>query len=174
MVNRYEKGKIYKITCDDNELVYYGSTCMPLSKRLSQHKYNYKCFLKGKYKKITSFDIVKYSTCKIELVEDFKCKTKLELETRERHFIENNECVNKYIPGQNREKDINEYNRNWYKRNLEHCREYSKKNYPKYKEKISKKRKQKTECECGAIVGLYGLPRHKKSSKHQKHINSLN
>ncbi len=34
----YQKGKIYKIVCDETNLTYYGSTVQPLAKRLSQQK----------------------------------------------------------------------------------------------------------------------------------------
>ena len=34
--------KIYKLTCDDPELIYYGSTIHSLNKRLINHKYGYK------------------------------------------------------------------------------------------------------------------------------------
>ena len=72
----YTKSKIYKITsceCDD---VYIGSTTKTLKKRLSGHKSNYKMWLAGKGHRITSFDIVKYSSCEIELVENFPCESK--------------------------------------------------------------------------------------------------
>jgi hypothetical protein len=32
------------------------------------------------------------------LVENYSCNSKKELETRERYYIENNECVNKNMP----------------------------------------------------------------------------
>ena len=36
--NMYQNGKIYKIVDNGYNLCYYGSTCQPLSKRLSTHK----------------------------------------------------------------------------------------------------------------------------------------
>ena len=202
MVNRYENGKIYKITCDDNDLIYYGSTCMPLSKRLCQHKRNYKSFLKGNYCNLTSFQIVKYTTCKIELVEDFKCNTKLELETRERYFIENNECVNRCIPAKrqlvnskeyyqeyrdNNKQKLNDYHKKWrtgndkYKETLKKAdRKYKEKNRALLNErakkhylKIKHKLSEKHNCECGGHYTNKHKNEHMKTKKHLKYINSL-
>ena len=83
----YEAGKIYKIYCDENDEVYYGSTKQELYMRLRQHK----------SLKYVSRNIMKH-TYHIELVEDYPCNNRKELELRERYYIENNKCVNTYIP----------------------------------------------------------------------------
>ena len=36
--NRYDNGKIYQITNNLNDMVYIGSTCLPLRKRWYNHK----------------------------------------------------------------------------------------------------------------------------------------
>ena len=90
-----DQGKIYKITDNTNDNIYIGSTCQTLEKRLSRHKYDYDRFLKGVYHHITSFDILKNNNYQIELLEKCNIKTKDELTARERHFIDNNDCVNK-------------------------------------------------------------------------------
>ena len=41
----YSQAKIYKITNTDGSKVYYGSTLMRLSQRLSQHRSQYKNYL---------------------------------------------------------------------------------------------------------------------------------
>jgi len=94
----YKNGKIYKIVNDENDDVYYGSTTQPLSKRLGDHKGDYKRYVNGKSHFITSFNILKYDSCKIILVETFPCNSKYELEARERYYIENYKCVNKIKP----------------------------------------------------------------------------
>ena len=38
--NMYQNGKIYKVVDNGYNLCYYGSTCQPLTKRLSTHKKN--------------------------------------------------------------------------------------------------------------------------------------
>jgi len=85
----YQKGKIYKIVCDETNLTYYGSTVQPLSKRLSQHK-------EKRNEKRYKTNMMK--NMKIFLVENYPCNTIEELLSRERYYIENNECCNRYIP----------------------------------------------------------------------------
>jgi hypothetical protein len=71
-----------------------------LSKRLHNHRAHYKQFKVGKFDYITSYEILKYDDHYIELIEDYSCKTKAQLERREGQLIR--ECktaVNKYIAG---------------------------------------------------------------------------
>lgn len=100
MVN-YQKGKIYKITSDQTDRVYVGSTCDPLCKRIAKHRRFYKAYLAGTYnRRITSFDILQHGDAVIVLVEDRPCENKEQLFARERYHIENTpNCVNKVIPG---------------------------------------------------------------------------
>jgi len=94
----YSKGKIYKLTTPhDPELVYYGSTVLPLHKRKSHHKEDY---IK-KNAKITSKQLFDLSVDDviITLVENVNCNSKEELYQRERFYIENNNCINKQMPG---------------------------------------------------------------------------
>ena len=48
MVNRkkkdYQNGKIYCLRSHKTDLVYVGSTCQPLYKRLNEHKNYYKMY----------------------------------------------------------------------------------------------------------------------------------
>jgi hypothetical protein len=182
-MSKYQNGKIYKITCDDNDLVYYGSTYSKLTKRLCEHKSSYKNFLKGgSCNWLASFDIVKYVTCKIELVEDFPCNSKYELYERERFFIENNECNNKKTPNttinctpeeyhrkyyiKNTEK-INKLNNKWKQDNKESYKSQQKKYRELNKEQINKRTNRKIKCECGDISFICNLSRHKKSTRHK-------
>jgi len=103
--NKYSRGKIYKLVAKHYEgesLTYFGSTCEPyLSTRLGKHKCDYKNYLEGKRRYITSFKIFEeynINNVDIILVEDFPCENKYQLESRERYYIENNLCVNKHIP----------------------------------------------------------------------------
>ena len=128
-----EFARVYKLE-SSNGLVYYGSTTQKyLSVRLCQHKSDSK-------------DCTKHNTCAskllyadgasvtITLVENVKdCKDKYELQARERWYIENNECVNKVVPGRtrqeyrviNRERH-NETNAVWYEENKERLKEKAK------------------------------------------------
>lgn len=92
MVN-YQEAKIYKLV--GGGLTYYGSSCQDLYKRLYDHKHKYKLGIKtySSYKLFETGDKVE-----IILVEKFPCKDREELLSRERFYIENNECVNIAIP----------------------------------------------------------------------------
>ena len=57
-MNRYEKGKIYKITYIGYNKFYVGSTCENLSKRIERHRTKYNNSETGKTNsKISVFDI---------------------------------------------------------------------------------------------------------------------
>ena len=100
MENKYERGKIYKLVNDEfPDLVYYGSTIMKLNKRLSDHKYV------SKTKNNSSKILFSKGECKIILVENYPCKSKLELLKKERINIETNKCINKVIPTRNKKED---------------------------------------------------------------------
>ena len=132
-LSRYKTGKIYKIVVNGSDLVYYGSTCTALSKRMASHRTQYKLRLKDpvKYSNVTSFELFKIGEPKIVLVEDFACERKEQLERRERYYIENNNCVNKIVPGrtgaeycQANSGKIAEYQREYRQRNVAKSAEY--------------------------------------------------
>ena len=93
-MNKYNKGKIYKITSPNTEDVYYGSTILSLNKRFRTHK------------KCNSKKIIDAGDAKVELVENYPCESKQELLWRERYYIENFDCVNKMKPIVTKEEEI--------------------------------------------------------------------
>ena len=95
----YQKSKIYKLWSPSKNLVYYGSTIQSLSQRLAGHimdKKNYDIDTKKYY---TSYLILECEDYKIELVEEYACNNKQQLEKKEGEYIKENECVNKRIEG---------------------------------------------------------------------------
>ena len=95
----YSKGKIYRIICNKTNQIYIGSTCSTLTKRLSQHKTDFNCWLNGTTKKyVTSYKIIKNENYVIILIEEYPCENKNQLTSRERYYIELMDCVNRYIP----------------------------------------------------------------------------
>ena len=93
-LNKYKNGKIYKITDNTNGNIYYGSTQKTLNRRLSDHKYDYKRREKeGNVR--TSSSIICNNDFTMELVEDYPCNSRKELEERESYYINNFECINK-------------------------------------------------------------------------------
>jgi len=82
-MERYKNGKIYTLRSNQTDKFYIGSTCLPLYKRLYKHRNNYNEYLKNNKHYLTSFEIIKLKDCYIELLEDFPCNNKNELEKRE-------------------------------------------------------------------------------------------
>ena len=138
MVNNYNNGKVYKIESHLGDKVYYGSTTKKLlSQRMTKHRSDYKCWLKGKRELITSFNLFEeygLENCKIILVESCPCETKDELKARESYYIRNFECVNKVIP----DRTMKEYYEDNKSKILERAKEYQTNN----KVKISEQKKE--------------------------------
>ena len=132
MVN-YQESKIYKIV--GNGMTYYGSSAdKTLARRLSSHKSRYKRYKAGKCDYTTSFKIIETGNYDIILIEEFSCSSKDQLHARERYYIENNDCVNKNIPGRSKE----EYHKLYYKTNYEKINKINKMYYEANCEKINK------------------------------------
>ncbi len=155
MVN-YQNGKIYKIV--GNGQTYYGSTCeKTCAMRMTYHRKSYKRYKKGKCRFVTSFPLLDDESCYILLIELYPCGSKDELHARERSYIENNECVNKVIPGRTKKE--------WRIDNKEKIREYRVNN----KDKIN----QKHDCECGGKFTYAHKAKHFKTKKHQRYLQSI-
>jgi len=151
--NIYENGKIYCIRSPNTDLVYIGSTTQPLSKRFYNHKKDFKS--NKRYK--NSFEILKYGNTYIELIENYPCNSKEELNRREGEIMRNtpNRC-NKTIAGRtmkewiddNKEK-LRQLRKERYKNNketvLERNHEYYKNNKNKVKECSKKYRENNRE-----------------------------
>jgi hypothetical protein len=182
----YQLGKIYKIVCNVTGQVYYGSTCEPtLARRLAKHAGNFKRWSEGKKEShLTSFCILENNNYQIVLVEKCPCNDKMELQQRERFYIENNECVNKVIPNRT-EEEKNIYQKQYYENNKDNLIDCMKKYQQDNKEKIVKQQKQyykdnkneilkkmsvKFKCECDSFVRISDKARHEKSQKHQNYI----
>lgn len=167
----YKNGKIYRLVCNVSGKQYIGSTTQPLRKRLNHHKSNYKMWKDGYIRPdgkvsshIKSFEIIENDDYDIVLIEDFPCQSKNELERRERYWIENSVCVNRYIPSRSKE----ERQKQWYENNKEQLLERYKQYYKKNKDKIDEYMKQPFQCECGSIVRYGGKSQHFNTQKHIK------
>lgn len=70
----YQNGKIYTIRSPHTPKYYIGGTTQPLSKRFSFHKYRQNC---------RSREIINLGDAYIELMENYPCNNKMELDKRE-------------------------------------------------------------------------------------------
>ena len=92
-------GIIYKIECNETGEVYYGSTTQKyLSTRINGHKDRYRQAQEGEKYFCASFQIIERGNYSYSSIETVECETKEQLHVRERFYIENNVCINKYKP----------------------------------------------------------------------------
>jgi hypothetical protein len=150
-------GRIYKIYCNETAECYYGSTEQTLSRRLSKHKTDYKRWKDGKRRYVSSFRIIERGNFTISLMEENDFENKDYMKARERHYIENNECLNKVVPNRthNEWRKANpelqkEYQKKYYEAHAEKDNQKSKKYREANKERIAEQNKQKYTCECGS------------------------
>ena len=120
MVN-YQNGKIYKLWSPSKNIIYIGSTTQPLCKRLVVHLSHYKAYNKDNTKLyLTSFLVLECEDYKIELLEEYACNNKQQLEKKEGEYIRNYDCCNKHIVGRT-QKEYNEDNK---EKLLEYIKQY--------------------------------------------------
>ena len=87
----FQNGKIYAIRSHQTNKVYIGSTTQTLAQRFGKHKHlTNDC---------SSIQILVFNDAYIELLEEFPCVNKMQLNRREGELIRLNNCVNKRIEG---------------------------------------------------------------------------
>ena len=146
-INKYNTSMIYTIRSPTTDKYYIGSTTQKLCKRFSDHKINYKLYLKGAFNFITSFELLELGDAYIELLEEINCNNKTQLVKREGELIREHkkDCVNKRIDGRT-PKEYNIDNKEHIKQyridNKEHIKEYGKRYNIDNKEHIKEYGKQ--------------------------------
>lgn len=132
-MSEYSNSKIYKISDANSEMVYIGSTTMPLKWRMACHKSTY---LKhpNKLSVHKIFNKYGFQNCKIELVEEHPCENRKQLEKREGEIMKSMLCVNKCIAGKNQKENKKEYFKEYYISNKDKLLNYAKQLYQKKKE----------------------------------------
>ena len=191
----YSQGKIYKLTCSNEQLVYIGSTTQTLEFRLIQHKCD-----ADRGNGVTSSELFNYDDVTITLLEN--CDTKERLTERERFHIESNECINKYIPGRTdaerylaNKEAIAERHRLYDERNKDAIAERKKTYYLSNKEtilerqilykesnrdtilerqKIWRDSSPRVECPCGGQYKQCNMTKHVKTKIHTDYLATLN
>jgi hypothetical protein len=139
----YSQGKIYRLTCVNLDLVYYGSTVITLKQRLAKHKSDYNRWKSGKSTcYCASSELFEAGDVEIELVIDCPCENKRELEEVEQTFIENDDCCNMkraYWSNENKKDYMKEYNKDYREKNIDYIKQYGK----EYRENEDSKEIQK-------------------------------
>ena len=159
-------GKIYCLKSKQQpNAIYIGSTEKKLNQRFSEHKADYKRWLAGKYHYVTSFELCKYSDCRIELIDDNpEYRTTPELVKIERSYVQRYikdgwNVVNKHL-----KHDISvssSTDRKQYQHEL----------YNLDKDRILARQSEKIECECGSTVTRRHIAGHRRTAKHQNYVN---
>ena len=143
----YSKSLIYKLVCLDTDItdIYVGSTTS-FKHRKSRHKTNCNNEKTSAY----NFNVYKFirenggwEAWNMILIEYYPCKTKLELDKREREIIEElKSTLNKNIPSrtikewrEDNKEQIAVYRKKYYDDNKEKAIKYQKKYYEENKEK---------------------------------------
>lgn len=146
--NIYTNGQIYSIRSHQTKDIYIGSSIQPLHKRLHSHKRDYNWFLKDKGHYVSSFEIIMFDDCYIELVENFPCMNKKELNKREGQHIRNTDCINRYVAGRTKQEylkenkeQVSERHKKYYENNKNRISEYYKKWREEHQEEIINKKK---------------------------------
>ena len=84
-ISRYSRGKVYKIVNTVDDKIYVGSTCLSLTKRLSNHK------AMAKTRPLPAhihFNELGWENVRIILVESVNAQNKDQLLQREQHYID--------------------------------------------------------------------------------------
>lgn len=151
----YAAGKIYRLWSANCEEVYIGSTTQTLHGRYRGHKCDAK-----KNKNNSSKIVIASGGAVIELVENFPCESKKELERREGEIIRSTDCCNKCIAGRTDKEwcadntgyyqqyrldnavEIAEYQQQYRITNADHIAEYQQQYQIDNREKIREQKRQ--------------------------------
>jgi len=179
----YQNGKIYKIWSLETDRIYIGSTCDTLTNRMCGHRRTYKSWKESKINNVSKsailFDLVGLENCKIELIHNFPCESKSELEAEEGCVMRDNKdlIVNRCIAGRSYKEWIDEHKeelkikwKEYRDTHKEERKKDKKEYYENHKEAINIKQKQKMTCECGSVHRISDKERHLKKHKHQNFI----
>ena len=189
----YSTGKIYKVCADGFDKVYVGSTRNTLKTRLNYHKDNHKSISQNKTACCVLFEDDRKPY--IELIENYPCASKKELEARERYWLEQTpNAVNKNIPTQTwqeRHEKNKEHNakmhKAWQEANKEQeslkqknrrlalteeeRKQKDKNDYEKTKEVRSARKKERVICpECQCEFSRHSLTKHRNNAHITKVI----
>ena len=148
----YSQSKIYRIIPieggEDGD-VYYGSTTKTLNARLSNHRSHFRSNI---FKSTSRLLFEKFGEdgVKIELVETCPVDCRKDLFSRERFYIENNDCVNRNIPG----RGLAESQREYTKKNAEKRNAYSAAYYVTNKDELNRKTRERRAAKKAAQIDL--------------------
>jgi hypothetical protein len=145
----YDEGKIYKLSCEDGHY-YYGSTIAALWSRLQGHKLASK---KQPYRVYAHINTIGWDKVVIELIENYPCSDKNELNKKESEYIHNSRndplclntilsCATKEQKREKRKEYVKEHPRVITEDRREYQKGYLKEWREAHKEEIKKKKQE--------------------------------
>ena len=177
-MSKYSNGKIYKILNSIDNEVYVGSTIEPLCKRMWKHRFSSKT--RSHYMLYQHMSKLGKEHFYIELIENYPCNNKEELEAKEGQWIRQIGTLNDKIAGRSKKQwGIDNHERRmeqakqYRDAHKEERKEYDKKRYEQNKEEISKKASEQIMCECGSSISIRNRLRHLRSKKHEQLMEQL-
>lgn len=162
-MNKYDNGKIYKVIDNINGNIYYGSTTQTLHKRLIQHKSKYLKYLENFESWRSVNQIIMSDNYKIELCENYPCKSNDELTNRENYYIEHFENIN--LLRANKKNANRKLAREYYHKNKEYVKKRGNKYYYDNKKYIQERSQKIEKCNyCKILISHANLLRHQKEA----------
>jgi hypothetical protein len=140
---------------------------------------------------VTSFEILAGGDYEIVLIEEVKANNKEQLHRRERYWIEQLECVNKFVPTRNKQEyyqdnreEIREKQAQYNQENRERINQQKAQYYQENRERIIQRKAQfyqdnrekineKHVCKCGGRYTTKNKTIHEKSIKHRAYLEKL-
>ena len=170
--NRYNNSKVYKLIDTVNQYFYIGSTCLPLSKRLYDHKQTAKRDTERKVYKY--FNQIGWDNVKIILHHELYLDNKEELLRAENDvimaYIDDPKCLNSIrslLNDDQRKEYVKDHNKEYRENNKEKLKEM----FKQYYEAKIEKALEKYTCSCGAIIANCSKLRHERTKFHQSWLH---
>lgn len=153
---RYEKGKIYKLVCDNTDKIYIGSTIKRLCERMADHRSQHR---RGTKNMCRSSELFDQGAVNIELIEEFPSNSKRELTEREQYWIDHfgDLCVNNKNPGNKWTKEVQ----------AEYIKQYRREKWADIYAKRKLNDDKLEKCECGRTVKHRNMCGHRKTDLHK-------
>ena len=178
-------GIIYCLKSNQTDKIYIGSSTLSLKKRFSLHKNAYKKYYdKRKY---SSFELLKYDDCYIELIKIVCCSRKNLYILEGQEIMKNEKCINKLIAGNmikfssiiayNKQHETKKYSQEEINETKKHNEKTYMKKYlktEKYKNYQKEYNKNRNLCNCGGFYKMKHKNEHEKTNKHKKYLCSIN
>jgi hypothetical protein len=137
----FQNGKIYAIRSYQTEQVYVGSTTQPLSVRMGKHR--------APSNITSSRAIMRFPDAYIELIENYPCADKNELNRREGEFIRSMDCVNRCIAGRTQaeyyadhNEELKQRGREYYADHNEELKQRSREYYADHNEELKQRSRE--------------------------------